>query len=124
MLSMWQSKRGGARRKQYLTAPFLNGSKAMHIYCLKFRDDGRGFDKLIEFEAQDPSGALSVAGRENMYRSAELWQDGRRICTLQRIGPDGSFWQIAWPENCPTSGDNDNPGGSMRPKLTPRAKAG
>ena len=65
----------------------------MHTYRLKFFDDARGVAKDIEFEAYDAARALIIAHKEASNRSAELWRDGEKICTIRRT--DESVWEIS-----------------------------
>lgn len=62
------------------------------IYRLKFGDDGFGAAKEIEFEAHDAYKALVIAHGEAQNRTAELWRDGRKLCTIQRSG--SGVWRI------------------------------
>jgi hypothetical protein len=62
-------------------------------YRLKFFDDAHGVAKDIEFEAKDASRALIIAHREARNRSAELWCDGRKTCTIRRLKADA--WEIS-----------------------------
>lgn len=64
----------------------------IHTYRLKFSDDGRGVPKDVEFEAPDAAMALLIAQREASNRSAELWCDGRRLCTIRRSNL--GVWEI------------------------------
>jgi hypothetical protein len=55
-------------------------------------DDGKGLPKEVEFEAQDAATALVIAHKEASDRSAELWCNGRKLCTIKRSAQD--FWEI------------------------------
>jgi hypothetical protein len=70
----------------------MNSSHTLHTYRLKFMDDSRGLAKDIEFEASDAAHALIIAHKEASNRSAELWRDGKKVCTIRRIGED--IWEI------------------------------
>jgi hypothetical protein len=62
------------------------------VYRLKFGDDGYGVAKEIEFEAYDAHKALVIAHGEAQGRTAELWREGRKLCTIQRTG--AGSWRI------------------------------
>jgi len=66
--------------------------KLFHTYRLKFFDDGRGVAKEVEFDAFDAAEALIIAHGEASERSAELWCDGEKLCTIRR-GSCGA-WEI------------------------------
>jgi hypothetical protein len=55
-----------------------------HTYRLKFSEDSRGVAKDIEFEAHDAARALIIAQMEASNRSAELWCDGQKLCSISR----------------------------------------
>lgn len=61
-------------------------------YRITFLEDGRGSQKDVDFEAQDAATALVIAHKEASNRSAELWCDGRKLCTIKRARED--FWEI------------------------------
>jgi hypothetical protein len=61
-------------------------------YRLKFTEDGLGLPKEIEFEAHDAATALTIAHKEANDRSAELWCNGQKLCTIKRAASD--FWEI------------------------------
>lgn len=65
-----------------------------HTYRLKYAEDGFGVAKEIEFEAGDSAQALYFAQRERRGRSAELWLDGARLCTLRRSPGAADMWEI------------------------------
>jgi hypothetical protein len=64
----------------------------LHTYRLKFSDDGRGLQKDVEFEAEDAAEALMIAHKEASNRWAELWRDGRKLCTIQRT--EQGVWEL------------------------------
>lgn len=64
-----------------------------HTYRLKFMDDDRGVRKDVEFEAHDAAMALMIAHDEACNRSAELWCDGAKLCTIRRTDKD--VWEIS-----------------------------
>ena len=73
-------------------------SSFFKTYRLRFMDDGRGVPKEVEFEAQDAATALVIAHNEASDRSAELWCDGQKLCTIRRSAKD--VWEIrpaGWP---------------------------
>jgi hypothetical protein len=50
--------------------------------------------KRIDFLGEDPGRALFLAHREASGRPAELWKDGRRVCTIKRVGAAPDYWMI------------------------------
>jgi len=54
----------------------------MNAYQLVFSDDGFGKSKEIEFYAEDPSCALAMAKEIASTRSAVLWHNDKKLCTL------------------------------------------
>jgi len=67
-------------------------STAIKTYRMKFMDDDRGSRKDVEFEAEDAAAALVIAHKEASNRSAELWCDGQKLCTIKRTAED--YWEI------------------------------
>jgi len=65
---------------------------ALHTYRLKFTEDGKGVQRDVEFEAHDAAMALILAHKEAANRSAELWCDGHRVCSIKKT--DHGFWEI------------------------------
>jgi hypothetical protein len=67
----------------------------MQTYVLKFAADGRGEPQRVVFEAETAAKALEIARCEAPGRAAELWEDGRKLCTIRRdpIG-DADVWQV------------------------------
>jgi hypothetical protein len=51
---------------------------------------------LLDFEANDPSVALEVAGREG-FSSGDLWSEGEYLCTIRRAGEaaGGGYWIVS-----------------------------
>jgi hypothetical protein len=66
----------------------------MPTYNLVYSDDTLGCARRIEFEAVDANGALRIAQSEAVGRTAELWEGDRKLCTLSRVGPEGSIWEV------------------------------
>ena len=66
----------------------------MAHFSLIYRQDGLGPDKRIEFHGEDPSRALQIAHEEACDRAAELWQDGKPLCTIRRVGERPDYWMI------------------------------
>ncbi|MCB5425164.1 hypothetical protein H0274_07840 [Altererythrobacter sp. CC-YST694] len=64
----------------------------MYTYRLIYSDDGIGVAQTIEFDANDPGAALNIADRHEPNRSAELWCDRERLCTIRRS--ENGFWAI------------------------------
>ncbi|QIQ88026.1 MAG: hypothetical protein G9473_00715 [Erythrobacter sp.] len=58
----------------------------------KGRERGEPPPPDIEFQASNAYQALVIAHREGGGRSAELWRDGKRLCTISELA--GSFWEI------------------------------
>ena len=66
----------------------------MDCYSLIYADDGIGRAKRVDFQAFDAATALIIAHREASERSAELWCESRKLCTITRIGKESDFWQV------------------------------
>ncbi len=66
----------------------------MPHYSLIFRGDGAEPRKRIEFQSEDPGRALLLAHRERGERAAELWSDGKRVCTIRKVGVRPDYWMI------------------------------
>jgi hypothetical protein len=66
----------------------------MATYKLVYSDDSLGCARRIEFEAVDAHGALRIAQSQAVGRTAELWEGDRKLCTLRRVGPEGSIWEV------------------------------
>lgn len=64
----------------------------MHAYRLKFHDDGADPGPELEFESLDAYRALVVAHDLAGTRTADLWCDGREICTIRRVVEE--VWQV------------------------------
>jgi len=64
----------------------------LHTYRLKFFDDDKGSAKEIEFDAFDAAQALIIAHNEASDRSAELWCDSEKLCTIRRRAR--GIWEI------------------------------
>ena len=56
----------------------------MAIYALVFSDDECGLAKRLEFSADDLTSALITGHKEAIGRTAELWRDEIRLCTIRR----------------------------------------
>lgn len=63
-----------------------------HTYRLKFPDEDGRPAKDIEFEAGNPSEALAIARGEARSRFAEMWCDGRKLCTIRRNA--AGYWEV------------------------------
>jgi hypothetical protein len=70
-----------------------SSASKVHTYRLKFFDNARGLAKDIEFDAHDAAQALIIAHQEARNSSAELWCDGRKVCTIRRI--EAGAWKIS-----------------------------
>lgn len=66
----------------------------MQTYSLRYFDDGIGKAKRVDFAAYDAATALVIAHREASRRSAELWCENRKLCTIKRIGTESDFWEV------------------------------
>jgi hypothetical protein len=75
-----------------LPASCLPIAAKCHTFRLKFAADRRAPQKEVEFAAWDAATALLIAQREASHRPAELWCDGRRLCTILRT--DYGIWEI------------------------------
>ena len=65
-----------------------------HLYRLKFQEENGRPAKDVEFEAEDSYQALVIAHQEARTRSAELWRDGQKLCSIRRT--EREVWEI-WP---------------------------
>lgn len=66
----------------------------MPDYSLVFTDHEAGeAPPAVHFAGSDAGEALILAQRH--HGPAELWADGRHICTLRRSGKEGRFWIIS-----------------------------
>jgi hypothetical protein len=66
----------------------------MVTFNLVYSDDALGSARRIEFEAADAHGALRIAQSQAVGRTAELWEGERKLCTLKRVGPEGTIWEV------------------------------
>lgn len=73
-------------------------------YRLKFDQEGDRLVKDVEFEAADAFEALTIAHQEARRHSAELWRDGRKLCSITR--QTGELWEVV--------GDQQDIGGRDR----------
>jgi len=64
----------------------IQGEMDMKVYTLKFKlDDHReGASEHLQFEAPDMIRALLIAHERSARRSAELWDEARKLCTIRR----------------------------------------
>ena len=60
-----------------------------NAYQLKFMDSSH---TEIEFEAEDAFKALALAHDKATDRSAELWREGRKLCSIRRV--QGEIWHV------------------------------
>lgn len=65
----------------------------MPNYRIIFAARGDQEAKTIEFDGDDAAEALRIAQRHE--RPAQLWEEGRHLCTLHRSGNDGEVWIIS-----------------------------
>ncbi len=64
----------------------------IRAYCIKLTEDGHHAEKKLEFEAHDAAKAICLVHNEAPNRIAELWCDGRKICSMMRSEID--LWEI------------------------------
>lgn len=86
-MALHEDKRA-ASREQRVAAP-------EQIYSLRFAPSETGKQAApadIDFHASNAYQALVIAHREGHGRSAELWRDGKKLCTISELA--GSFWEI------------------------------
>jgi len=62
------------------------------VYLLRFDGEKGSPSAEIEFQANNAYQALVIAHREGGGRSAQLWRDGKKLCTINELA--GSFWEI------------------------------
>lgn len=67
----------------------------MHQYSLKYMDSAGDSPSAAEFQAHDMSEALIKAHEISSAWPVEVWEDGKRICSIQR-NPVGAedFWFV------------------------------
>lgn len=63
-----------------------------HTYRLELPDDDLGEARTIEFNAQGAYAALKLAREYCGSRAAAMFEDGRRLGEVTRVG---SVWHIA-----------------------------
>jgi len=68
----------------------------MPSYSLKIAADRTSEAIHIRFDAVDAAEALIIAHREAVNKSAELWRENHKVCTIRRepVGGD-EFWHIS-----------------------------
>lgn len=66
----------------------------MPSYSLRFSNDGGGEPLCYDFDAEDAGLALAIAQKEAAERAAQLWSEGRMLCTIRRRGENPSIWLI------------------------------
>lgn len=91
---LWHRYRRDCHRVTALRPQSDTTTRAMARFSLIYRDDGIGPRKRIEFHGEDPGRALQFAHQEAGERSAELWKDGERLCTIRRVGEKPDYWMI------------------------------
>lgn len=64
----------------------------MKTYTMLFRRDPRTEPERVQFDADDPNRAFSIAKRESGDQPVELWEGGKRLARLTPLG--GELWQI------------------------------
>lgn len=67
------------------------------VFRLKFDPEGERPAKDVEFEAEDAAQALIIAHREARKHSAELWRDGKKLCSIRR--QTSEVWEIVSAED-------------------------
>lgn len=80
----------------------------MPHYMLSYAEDRFGSKADFEFDAPTASAALTVAHRQRAGRWADLFEDGRHLCTLERQGVGlGDIWKLAGKASyCPPEASN------------------
>lgn len=63
-----------------------------HTYRLKFLKERHRPGAEVEFTAPDAYQAFVIAHHEGRQGKAELWRDGKKLCSICSHG--GSFWEI------------------------------
>lgn len=71
---------------------YSNGMRTTALFRLKFDPEGDRPAKDIEFVAEDAAQALIIAHREARKHSAELWRDGKKLCSIRRQSSE--VWEI------------------------------
>lgn len=72
-------------------------------YCLVVVDDSIGEARIFEFEAPSAQSVIIMAGRHCRGRKAEVFENGRSLCSITNDPTDG-FWLIA-----PTAARTETP---------------
>jgi len=68
----------------------------MHRYLLKYTLSGGNSAPSTEFDAEDFDHALVKAHEVASTWPSEVWEDGERVCLIQRRSVDkGEFWLVA-----------------------------
>lgn len=67
----------------------------MHSYQLRVAGRGAGDGQIVEFESQDPAGALNILATMNVGPRAELWQDDTFICTIKKDAAGQGAWAVS-----------------------------
>jgi hypothetical protein len=62
-------------------------------YQLHIAEDGKREARIVEFDASGSDVALRMAQQFCDGRSAQLFEDGRRLANLQ-LDPEHGFWMI------------------------------
>jgi len=65
-----------------------------HTYRVKLAEDGRGTARDIEFEAYGADAALHLLQRVCGHRPVELFEDGRKLASLEHSCRHG-FWMVS-----------------------------
>lgn len=65
-----------------------------NLYCLVLDADKVGEPRIFEFEAAGAQSALIAAARHCRGRKAEVFENGRSLCSITHDTADG-FWIIA-----------------------------
>lgn len=79
---------GGSRQ----SSTYSDSVRPISVFRLKFDPEGERPAKDVEFEAEDAARALIIAHREARRRSAELWRDGKKLCSIRRQSSE--VWEI------------------------------
>jgi hypothetical protein len=56
----------------------------MNVYTLRFVESDAGQPERLKFRAPDTVSTLVIAHEEASRRSAELWDEAKRLCTIHR----------------------------------------
>ncbi len=86
-----------AAKPDRLARADAKASSPFRTYRLAFVEDRFGAQKYLDFEAAHAGTALEIAAKEARGRIADLYEDGRYLCSLERSDPaGGGLWVVSF----------------------------